>query len=430
MQLILPKINRYKSITIVPLGGSSMNEKELLEILDSIEKGFLHLETLPSHNAYSADEIVVSLLPLVKALNIEIFGYEQLKNYELLCQVPTENMITNEYISIGTRWTLLIRELLYERSQLSNSIDKDFFKIMIATEYVDYTLLFDSALDALLRNSKESLDFYQLLFQEYAHFWGTLDIPNNRYDIIINRVHTLINHKEDFKWLYNQLADYRSKVVLVKMLQNWLTFDVCKIQEMKENNFDDYYDLDLVKMKKDEVFVDLGAYTGDSAFQFIQTFQNYKHIYCYEITPEQIPVIQNTLEPYENITISNKAVSDINGIAQFALKPDSSSNVLSHIDQSIDNAYVDIEVVTLDSDIKEPISTIKMDIEGSEKSALLGAKNHIKNDKPKLLVCVYHSNTDIFEIPKLISEIRPDYKFYLRSNGNTWTPTEIVLFAI
>lgn len=408
----------------------TMNEKELFEILNSIEKAFMNLKTILNQNSDASNETLNSVLELIKALNFEIFGYEQLKQYELLQTLPTKDTLTDEYISTGKEWIILIKKLLKERSLLSNSLDKSFFKMMKALEYVDYSVLFQCTLDALLSNPDANLKFYEILFQEYEYFWGTLDIAQKRFDIIENRIHTMIDHREDYIWLYRRLADYRSKNVLVKILQNWLSFDVDKIMSMKENNFNDYFDLDLVKMKEDEVFVDLGAYTGDSAFQFIQTFQNYKHIYCYEITPSQIPVIQQTLDSYENITIRNKGVSDQNCVTQFAIKLDSSANVLSSIDPTTNAHMVDIELVTLDSDIKEPISTIKMDIEGAEKSALMGAKNHILNEKPQLLVCVYHSNTDIFEIPKIIEEIRPDYKFYLRSNGNAWTPTEIVLFAV
>ena len=73
---------------------------------------------------------------------------------------------------------------------------------------------------------------------------------------------------------------------------------------------------------------------------------------------------------------------------------------------------------------------IKMDIEGSEKKALIGSKNHIMNETPKLLISVYHGHNDLVEIPRLIKEINHNYNFYLRYYGNHIFPTEIVLIAI
>ena len=90
----------------------------------------------------------------------------------------------------------------------------------------------------------------------------------------------------------------------------------------------------------------------------------------------------------------------------------------------------EVDMVTIDEDIIEPISVIKMDIEGAEQDALIGAKRHILTDYPKLLICVYHGNRDLIEIPMLIESIRDDYDFYFRYNGNLFAPTEMVLFAI
>ena len=94
------------------------------------------------------------------------------------------------------------------------------------------------------------------------------------------------------------------------------------------------------------------------------------------------------------------------------------------------NGTIKIETITLDEDIKEKITIIKSDIEGSEQKALKGAKNHIIKEHPKLLISIYHSNNDIWQIPKLIKEMDNSYKFYLRYHGGMIYPTEITLIAL
>ena len=79
-------------------------------------------------------------------------------------------------------------------------------------------------------------------------------------------------------------------------------------------------------------------------------------------------------------------------------------------------------------DLSDRVVHIKMDIEGAEKRALRGAVEIIRRDKPMLAICVYHKNDDLLEIPKLIKEIVPDYKFYLRHHNVAGTET--VLYAI
>lgn len=70
---------------------------------------------------------------------------------------------------------------------------------------------------------------------------------------------------------------------------------------------------------------------------------------------------------------------------------------------------------------------IKMDIEGSEQMALLGAKKTIIRNKPKLAICIYHSDEDMIKIPLMIHEMVPEYKLWIRQHSNGIPET--VLYA-
>lgn len=74
-----------------------------------------------------------------------------------------------------------------------------------------------------------------------------------------------------------------------------------------------------------------------------------------------------------------------------------------------------VRVYQLDSVIEEPVTFIKMDIEGSEKEAILGARRIITEYKPKLAICIYHKVEDFWEIPLLIKALNPDYNIYIRN---------------
>jgi len=75
----------------------------------------------------------------------------------------------------------------------------------------------------------------------------------------------------------------------------------------------------------------------------------------------------------------------------------------------------------------EKVTYIKMDIEGSETKALLGAKRIIQEHKPRLAICIYHNPADYFKIPLLIKQFVPEYKFYLRHHHKKYWDT--VLYA-
>ena len=77
---------------------------------------------------------------------------------------------------------------------------------------------------------------------------------------------------------------------------------------------------------------------------------------------------------------------------------------------------------------KKRVTFIKMDIEGAEREAILGAKKIISEQKPKLAISVYHHPKDILVLPKLILHINGDYTFYLRHYA--LSTSETVLYAI
>jgi FkbM family methyltransferase len=71
---------------------------------------------------------------------------------------------------------------------------------------------------------------------------------------------------------------------------------------------------------------------------------------------------------------------------------------------------------------------IKMDIEGSEREALMGAKDVIRRGKPKLAICAYHKPEDVYDLPQAIMAMRDDYRFALRQHvDGLW---DTILYAV
>lgn len=88
-----------------------------------------------------------------------------------------------------------------------------------------------------------------------------------------------------------------------------------------------------------------------------------------------------------------------------------------------------IETTSLDSALAgKRVTFIKMDIEGAELKALMGAEKIIREQKPKLAISLYHSPEDICTIPQYLMRVRQDYKYYLRHYS--LFDTETVLYAI
>ncbi|MEE0596044.1 MAG: FkbM family methyltransferase [Agathobacter sp.] len=196
--------------------------------------------------------------------------------------------------------------------------------------------------------------------------------------------------------------------------------------EMRQNQ---YFDLPYLLQKKDEVFVDCGAYHGETSEQFIKWCgKKYKHIYCFEPDRNNLEQCCKNLSdnmPDEKYTVINKGTWSEERCLAFS----DSSDEASHITE---NGNEKIEVCSLDEELyerrKERVTFIKMDIEGAELESLKGAGRIIREQKPKLAICVYHKKEDIFDIPEYILSLNPKYKLYLRHY--TLGEWDTVLYAI
>ncbi len=257
-------------------------------------------------------------------------------------------------------------------------------------------------------------------------YWGRLDPQQGIFEQIELKELALFEHIGEYAWLYERLEDYRSKKTLYSILSNWYRYDFTSTAQTKEYMYDDYFDLDVVSCTPEEVVVDLGAYTGDTVKSYIRNYGEdcYRRIYCYEITPDSFGKLQKNLAGLRDIELRLKGVADMPG--RLSLSP----NEYASANRLLPDSEGEVEVTTLDLDIDEPVTLIKADIEGMEQRALAGARGHILNDHPKLLISVYHSNEDLWRIPQIIHEISRDYRFYLRYRGSPIYPTEISLLAV
>ena len=307
-----------------------------------------------------------------------------------------------------------------------NTIDKKFNELAFEIKNKTKEEVFNNIKDAFFKiplETQKSLEDY------YANFgyWGKLKRSDEEYEELYNRANSLKEHIDDYVFIYNKLSDYRSKKLLYAILNNWYNFDFVTIASALEKNYEQYLDLDILKPNSDEVIVDLGAYTADTILNYIDTFgeDSYKKIYCYEITKETFEVLKGNLRKYKNIEFVNKAASDHEGVLYInENETGASANTIK------ETGSKEVIATTIDNDIKDKVTLIKMDIEGSEQKALKGCERHIKSEHPKLLISVYHNHEDLYKIPLMINDMDSSYKFYLRCYGSIIFPTEIVLFAI
>lgn len=250
------------------------------------------------------------------------------------------------------------------------------------------------------------------------------------YDIIKSLEKDLPKYEK----AYELMDDDFSRKTMFHIILNRLTGEQRLLEEVLFQE-KQYYQPDLIPEKENGVLLDCGGFDGETAIDYINTYgDNYKKIYCFEPDPTQFLVCKENTKNYDNIVYINKGVSDEKSTLKFRSDPlDAGGNRLS----SEGNISVDITVI--DEEIKEPVTFIKMDIEGIEIPALHGCKKHIQNDRPHLTICLYHLMQDIFAIPLLINRFDNNYRHNMRLHGQirqvTTTgrtvvlPWELVLYS-
>ncbi|WPR71618.1 FkbM family methyltransferase [Flavobacterium sp. NG2] len=229
-----------------------------------------------------------------------------------------------------------------------------------------------------------------------------------------------------FYFSYQLLNDDVSKETFVGYLNGKLTLRCDGIYGLI--NKEQYFVKDIINLSENEVFIDAGAYNGDTLLKFINSVNGkYKEIICFEPDSNSYSKLTNRVkgDNIRNVRTINKGVWS--GKKALRFNSNDCNAERSYLSESL--GEIEVQCDSIDNVLNGQEATfIKMDIEGAEMEALKGAEETIKKYKPKLAICAYHKPTDLILIPQYIKLLNPDYKFYLRQHLHI--TQELVLYAI
>lgn len=238
----------------------------------------------------------------------------------------------------------------------------------------------------------------------------------------------IFNHMNLLGDLYSSLGDEKSKEVMLGILNYKMTHNMKYISSIADKPEDQYFDRELIKYTDKDVFLDCGAYVGDTADEYIKHNNGkYRKIICLEADEDNCSIISQTAKQ-KKIDLKNCACWSEAKTLTFDKIGSGSGTVL--IDGESKSITIEVKADTIDHIVgDEKISFIKMDIEGAEYDAILGARHTIEREKPVLMISVYHKQDDLLRLPSLIRSINYDYTFYLR-HYRSMSVQETILYAI
>jgi len=199
---------------------------------------------------------------------------------------------------------------------------------------------------------------------------------------------------------FNLWGDETSKVLYAAIIKFRLTGDYTVLPAPDREH--QYYPPDLPAWKTPLRFVDCGAFDGDTLVNLINEGIPIESVAAFE--PDEINFGKLT-----SFVRSDKTLKDVAlwpcGVYSAAkqMRINAGKGEASMLSSEGD---VLVQCVSLDDAIPNFAPTlIKMDIEGAEYDALLGARQTIARYKPGLAISLYHRPEHLWEIPMLLERL-------------------------
>jgi len=257
------------------------------------------------------------------------------------------------------------------------------------------------------------------LYWKYAESF----LPHYVYDL----PHKVIEASTDVRGAFQLFRDPVSREEFFAQI-NW-RLDPGYDRVPRRATHEIYFPPDLIRRSGEEVFVDCGAYNGDTIQSFLSQSS---HQFSKVIALEPDPVSFSKLSDYvgslpfevsQRIQTRNSAVGREAQQLRFHALGEASSIIAAGGETVIQSEALDVLLHA------EAPTFIKMDIEGAEFEALSGARETILAHLPVLAISAYHTQADIWQLPLLIHSFSPAYHFFLRRYTNRFLD-DLVLYAI
>lgn len=288
-----------------------------------------------------------------------------------------------------------------------------YFVLGIFNAYVDTVSLLKELSAAGIKDIFTPVETFQWLHASSpaSQYWlATRDQYLSQREMVLATMELLAD--DTSKNLYSQLWEYR------------LTGDIRVLPEPSPVEVQ-YFPDDIPSWKSPLRIIDCGAFTGDT----LRYIRNHKiqidAVAAFEPDPANYAKLVEYMSGWiflDQCTLLPCGAYD--SAAQLRFSSDAGAG--SAINES---GNITIQCASIDQSLPcfRP-NLIKMDIEGAEREALLGAEKTIRENRPGLAISLYHTPDHLWSIPRLIANWGLGYRFYIRTH--LYQEFETVLYAI
>jgi FkbM family methyltransferase len=163
-----------------------------------------------------------------------------------------------------------------------------------------------------------------------------------------------------------------------------------------------------------DVVLDAGANVG--VFTRKALWAGASKVVAIEPAPENLECLRRNFAAEiadGRVVLYPKGVWDKDDILKLRVDPNDSARD-TFVRQIDDAQFIEAPLTTVDKMVVElqlrKVDFIKMDIEGAEQKAIIGARNTIAKFRPRMALCIYHVKGDETMVTKLVHDAVSDYK--------------------
>jgi len=293
----------------------------------------------------------------------------------------------------------------------ADNIDFDGYKVLSLQQVLDKYEKFNLIL------GHSSYKKGEKLAEEVENISNVFMIPSVFYNQCENiKADFIIENEEAYNRTFNLLEDDYSRECMAAYLNTRVNGDMKYIYPLSKEEIT-YFKNDIFSLDNNQVFVDVGAFDGDTIREFVMDMnRKYSKIIAFEPGDESFEGLKDYIEKdnLNNVTCIKQGTWNKKEVLKFAADDKSFSITdgcgeiscpVDKIDNLVDK-YPELDEITI----------MKVNFYSGVLETLQGAKELIKRRKPRFAIVVGFDGNALINIPQYIKQIVPEYKCYLRFN--------------
>ena len=293
---------------------------------------------------------------------------------------------------------------------------EEFIKVYNGELIIVASIIFDKEMEEeLINNNIINFIPYYYLCEYNINRFPAFD------KIYGNYTNDLLRNRDKYINMFDEIEDELSLKVLDNILMFRITMDrkyILNAYNLSKCEEGQYFDNNILKLSSKEVFIDGGAYKGETTEQFLHIVHNkYKQIDIFEPDDDLYKEVKKRVKG-KNINFHLAGLGNRKGVLRFNKTGDTGGCIN-------ENGVNKIQVETIDNILKSvPATFIKLDIEGAELEAIYGARNNIINFSPKMVISSYHKSEDLWKLFYEVKKLNSNYSIYIRHYSKSITDTD------